>query len=134
MPFPIWYCSFTVAFTHDSFAVACSSLLVLAAEEQPVPLLFQLLRGGTLLRAAGHLLHRLRGARLALLPYPVPRLFGWQTDRFKNVPPGFHTLDRKHSTYKVNSTFAMCIHCNAPAMRLLAELGTVHQKGIRLIR
>lgn len=76
---------FTVTITHNSFTVACSSLLVLAAEEQSVPLLLQLLSGGTLLRAAGHLLHRLRGARLALLPYPVPRLFGWLTDRFKNV-------------------------------------------------
>lgn len=74
-----------MTFSHNSFAVACSSLLVLAAEEQPVPLLFQLLRGGTLLRAAGHFLRRLRGARLALLPYPVPRLFGWLTDRFKNA-------------------------------------------------
>lgn len=72
---------------HNCFAVACSSLLVLAAEEQPVPLLLQLLRGGTLLRAAGHFLRRLRGARLALLPYPVPRLFGWITDRSKNALP-----------------------------------------------
>lgn len=72
--------------THDSFAVASSSLLVLAAEEQPVPLLLQLLCGGALLRAAGHLLHRLRGARLALLPYPVPRLFGWLADRLQNAP------------------------------------------------
>lgn len=70
--------------THDSFAVARRCLLVFAAQEQPVALLLQLLRGGTLLRAAGHLLHRLRGARLALLPYPVPRLFGWIADRFKN--------------------------------------------------
>lgn len=77
---------FNNAITHDSFAVACSSLLVLAAEEQSVPLLFELLRGGTLLGAAGHLLHRLRGARLALFPYPVPRLFGWLTDRFKKAP------------------------------------------------
>lgn len=65
-----------IRFTYNGFTVACSSLLVLAAEEQPVPLLLELLRGGTLLRAAGHLLHRLRGARLALLPDPVPRLFG----------------------------------------------------------
>lgn len=72
------------AVTHNSLAVAGSSLLVLAAQEQSVALLLQLLRGGTLLRAAGHLLHRLRGARLALLPYPVPRLFGWITDRVKN--------------------------------------------------
>lgn len=77
--------SFAITVTHDSFAVACSSLLVLAAEEQTIPLLFQLLRGGTLLRAAGHFLRRLRGARLALLPYPVPRLFGWLTDRLKNA-------------------------------------------------
>lgn len=75
---------FTVS-AHNSFTVARSSLLVLAAQEQSVPLLLQLLRGGTLLRAASHLLHRLRGARLALLPYPVPRLFGWLTDRFKNA-------------------------------------------------
>lgn len=72
-------------FTYDRFAVAGSSLLVLAAEEQPVPLLLELLCGGTLLRAAGHLLHRLRGARLALLPYRVPRFFGWLTDRLENA-------------------------------------------------
>lgn len=70
--------------THDSFAVARRCLLVFAAQKQSVALLLQLLCGGTLLRAAGHLLHRLRGARLALLPYPVPRLFGWIADRFKN--------------------------------------------------
>lgn len=74
-----------IGFTYNSFTVACSSLLVLAAEEQPVSLLLELLCGGTLLRAAGHLLHRLRGARLALLPYPVPRLFGWLIDRLKNA-------------------------------------------------
>lgn len=74
----------TATITHDSFAVARRCLLVFAAQEQSVALLLQLLRGGTLLRAAGHLLHRLRGARLALLPYPVPRLFGWIADRFKN--------------------------------------------------
>lgn len=72
-------------FTYNSFTVACSSLLVLAAEEQPVSLLLELLSGGTLLRAAGHLLHRLRGARLALLPYPVPRFFGWLIDRLENA-------------------------------------------------
>lgn len=77
--------SIIVTATYNSFAVACSSLLVLAAQEQSVALLFQLLCVGTLLRAAGHLLHRLRGARLALLPYPVPRLFGWLADRFKNA-------------------------------------------------
>ncbi len=100
--------------THDSFTVACGSLLVLAAEEQPVPLLLQLLRGGTLLRAAGHLLHRLRGARLALLPYPVPRLSGWLADRSKNAlsPPGSHKPDRTHSARKVKSTFtAMHLQC-----------------------
>lgn len=79
--------------THNSFAVAGSGLLVLAAEEQPVPLLLQLLCGGTLLRAAGHLLHRLRGARLALLPYLVPRLSGWLDVRLQNVPS---VLDRSH--------------------------------------
>lgn len=118
--------------THNSFTVTRSSLLVLAAEEQPVSLLLQLLRGGTLLRAAGHLLHRLRGARLALLPYPVPRLFGWLNDRFKNAPSvlGSHTHSNNTETVSVN------IHCNAPAMRVLSELGAVgwcHPKGIRLI-
>lgn len=78
---------FNLCLTYNSFTVACSSLLVLAAEEQPVSLLLELLCGGTLLRAAGHLLHRLRGARLALLPYPVPRLFGWITDRLKMPCP-----------------------------------------------
>lgn len=84
--------------THNSFAVAGCSLLVLAAEEKPVPLLLQLLCGGTFLRAAGHLLHRLRGARLALLPYPVPRLSGWLVDRFSEYPvrTGSRTLDEKH--------------------------------------
>lgn len=107
--------------THNSFTVTRSSLLVLAAEEQPVSLLLQLLRGGTLLRAAGHLLHRLRGARLALLPYPVPRLFGWLNDRFKNAPSvlGSHTHSNNTETVSVN------IHCNAPAMRVLSELGAV---------
>lgn len=75
--------TFDFSCTYNSFTVACSSLLVLAAEEQPVSLLLQLLCSGILLRAAGHLLHRLRGARLGLLPYPVPRLFGWLTNRLK---------------------------------------------------
>uniref|UniRef100_A0A8C8CUC9 Uncharacterized protein n=1 Tax=Oncorhynchus tshawytscha TaxID=74940 RepID=A0A8C8CUC9_ONCTS len=63
--------------THDGFAVAGGSLLVLAAEEQSVALFLQLLCRGTLLRAACHLLRWLRGACSALLPYPVPRLSGW---------------------------------------------------------
>lgn len=83
----------TMIVTHNSFAVAGSGLLVLAAEEQPVPLLLQLLSGGALLRAAGHLLHRLRGARLALLPNVVPRLSGWLDVRFQKVPS---VLDRSH--------------------------------------
>lgn len=120
--------------THNSFTVACSSLLVLATEEQPVPLLLQLLRGGTLLRAAGHLLHRLRGARLALLPYPVPRLFGWLADRFKNA---LSLLDHTHQTGEtVNSTFTAFIHCNAPAMRVLGRIRysprMPPRKGIRV--
>lgn len=109
--------------THNSFTVTRSSLLVLAAEEQPVSLLLQLLRGGTLLRAAGHLLHRLRGARLALLPYPVPRLFGWLNDRFKNAPSFLRS--HTHNNNKNRDTVSVNIHCNAPAMRVLSELGAV---------
>lgn len=73
--------------TYDGFAVAGSGLLVLAAEEQAVALLFELLgRGGALLRAAGlHLLHRLCGGRSPLLPNPVPRLFGWGTGRSRGT-------------------------------------------------
>uniref|UniRef100_A0A8C5N750 Uncharacterized protein n=1 Tax=Gouania willdenowi TaxID=441366 RepID=A0A8C5N750_GOUWI len=89
---------YTEAVTHYGFAVAGGSLLVLAAEEQPVTLLLQLLGGGALLRASGHLLHRLRGARLGLLPNPVPRLSGWISDRFQkaaSVPAGAQ-LDQRH--------------------------------------
>uniref|UniRef100_A0A8C6LYY9 Uncharacterized protein n=1 Tax=Nothobranchius furzeri TaxID=105023 RepID=A0A8C6LYY9_NOTFU len=95
--------------THNSFAVAGCSLLVLAAEEQPVPLLLQLLRGGTLLRAAGHLLHRLRGARLALLPNPVPRLFGWPDVRVQNDQS---VLDRALQSRHHR------VYCTAAAMRV----------------
>lgn len=107
-----------ISFTHNSFTVTCSSLLVLAAEEQPVPLLLQLLRGGTLLRAAGHLLHRLRGARLALLPYPVPRLFGWLTDRSKNA---LSLLDLTHwirDTVHVKLLHSLQCTCNARLGRI----------------
>lgn len=107
--------------THNSFTVTRSSLLVLAAEEQPVSLLLQLLRGGTLLRAAGHLLHRLRGARLALLPYPVPRLFGWLNDRFKNAPSFLrshtHTQQQQEQRHSFSEHSLQCT-CNARLERI----------------
>lgn len=62
--------------THDGFAVAGGGLLVLAAEEQTVALLLELLCGGAFLGAARHLLRWLCGGRSPLLPDPVPRLFG----------------------------------------------------------
>uniref|UniRef100_A0A672MTF2 Uncharacterized protein n=1 Tax=Sinocyclocheilus grahami TaxID=75366 RepID=A0A672MTF2_SINGR len=51
-------------------------LLVLAAEEQAVALLLELLCRGAFLWAARHLLHKLCGGRSPLLTDPVPRLFG----------------------------------------------------------
>lgn len=108
--------------THNSFTVTRSSLLVLAAEEQPVSLLLQLLRGGTLLRAAGHLLHRLRGARLALLPYPVPRLFGWLNDRFKNAPSFLRSHTHTHTQQQEQrhsfSEHSLQCTCNARLERI----------------
>uniref|UniRef100_A0A3B3S2B9 Uncharacterized protein n=1 Tax=Paramormyrops kingsleyae TaxID=1676925 RepID=A0A3B3S2B9_9TELE len=47
-------------------------LLILAVEEEPVALLLQLLRGGTLLRAARHLLCQPCDTLSTFLPYP-----GW---------------------------------------------------------
>lgn len=103
-----------IRFTYNSFTVACSSLLVLAAEEQPVSLLLELLCGGILFRAASHLLHRLRGARLALLPYPVPRLFGWIIDRLKNALSLLVWINQIRDTgLSLKSALTQCIHCNA---------------------
>lgn len=103
---------FNLCLTYNSFTVACSSLLVLAAEEEPVSLLLELLCGGALLRAAGHLLHRLRGARLALLPYPVPRLFGWITDRLK-MPCPSRTGQTRWGQQQFNSSQHVCIALTA---------------------
>uniref|UniRef100_A0A8C4Z1Q8 Uncharacterized protein n=1 Tax=Gadus morhua TaxID=8049 RepID=A0A8C4Z1Q8_GADMO len=75
--------------THDSLAVAGGRLLVLAAEEEAVPLLLELLGCGALLRAGRHLLHSLRGARSALLPDPVPRVSGSLAGRWTNAPAAY---------------------------------------------
>lgn len=113
-----WQDCLTATTTHDSFAVARCSLLVLPAQEQSVSLLLQLLRGGALLRAAGHLLHRLRGARLALLPYPVPRLFGWIADRFKKGPSYLVWVGYRSGAQCIwqteVETSTPCVNCNAP--------------------
>lgn len=117
-----------IRFTYNSFTVACSSLLVLAAEEQPVSLLLELLCGGTLFRAASHLLHRLRGARLALLPYPVPRLFGWLIDRLKKcpVPPGLNKPDQGHRSFTQVSINA--VHSLQCSRKLDAAPETIARK------
>ena len=71
--------------THDSLAVTGGRLLVLAAEEEAVPLLLELLGRRALLGAGRHLLHSLRGARSALLPDPVPRVSGSLAGRWMNA-------------------------------------------------
>uniref|UniRef100_A0A3Q3D5F6 Uncharacterized protein n=1 Tax=Hippocampus comes TaxID=109280 RepID=A0A3Q3D5F6_HIPCM len=106
---PVGVVHFQRYFTHNGLAVAGRSLLILAAKEQAVPLLLQLLRGGTLLRAAGHLLHRLR---LALLPNPVPRLSGWLNRQAQEspVPAWISNTVHPKDGMRVRS-------CNATAMR-----------------
>uniref|UniRef100_A0A8C9S9G0 Uncharacterized protein n=1 Tax=Scleropages formosus TaxID=113540 RepID=A0A8C9S9G0_SCLFO len=68
---------FHITDTHNGFTVAHRGLLVLAAEEESIALLFQLLGRSTLFGAACHLLRQPCGARSTLLPYPAPRVSGW---------------------------------------------------------